>query len=197
MRSKLLLACLLTLSLSQELSAQSEMFVSSIRRVDFRNFTYPWTKSWMNSGPRKTSFSLKDGGLPITRDKFGDINGGAVLQKITYGDVTGDGKEEAMIYISVDSGGSGMFGMFYIYTIQDGKPRRLWHIDTGDRANEGFRKAHAINGRLVLELNHPLDKTGQHRGACCPTLYSRNTYIWEQNRFRLKWKRLLPIPAKG
>src|SRR5215510_6469793 len=81
----------------------------SIRAVDFRNFSYPETEGLHIPHSRKRSFKLKDGSLPETRDKRGFVDGmGVDLSEVSYGDVTGDGQEEAIIVLSILTGGSAM-----------------------------------------------------------------------------------------
>lgn len=161
----------------------------SIRRIDFRNFTYPLPKDLVVPGNPKNTLKLKNGELPIIRDSDGLIIGGASLTKINYGDVTGDQIEDAVIYISLVSGGSGMPGIVYVYSTEGKKPKLLWRFATGDRANEGYKKAYASKANLVVELFSPIDS----RGACCPTKFTRTIYEWQGAQFKQKRKLLLHL----
>jgi hypothetical protein len=165
----------------------------SIRNADFNNFTYPWPKGYIDPDePSQTVFTLRDGELPETRDKEGRVNGmGVSLAEIIYGDATGDGSEEAIIDLSILSGGSALPHIVYIYTLRNGRPLLLWTLSMGDRADEGLRRAYAENAKLVVESYSPIDS----RGACCPKYFDRTHYVWRANRFRQESKeKLLPNP---
>lgn len=165
----------------------------SIRDVDFRNFTYPWPKDYIDPDePGKKVFALRDGELPETRNKDGRVNGmGVSLVKIIYGDATGDGAEEAIIDLSILSGGSALPHIVYIYTLRNGRPLLLWTLSMGDRADDGLRRVYAENGKLVVESYSPID----NRGTCCPKYFDRTRYVWRANRFRQESKeKLLPNP---
>jgi hypothetical protein len=114
---------------------------------------------------------------------------GITLGKIVYGDVTGDKQEEAIIEMSILTGGTAQPNIVYVYTLQKNRPQLLWHFSTGDRADGGFRNAYAENGCLVVELSNPIGK----RGDCCPVKYDRTVYEWKANRFRPKQKQTFPI----
>jgi hypothetical protein len=176
----------------------------SIRAVDFRNFSFPETEGLHIPHSRKRSFKLKDGSLPETRDKRGFVDEmGIDLSQVSYGDVTGDGQEEAILVLSILTGGSAMPNCVYIYTWDQRRPKLLWAFDTGDRADGGLRRVKAENGHLLVELYgngktlgkdlYAEDKT--NRGACCPTLFTRARYKWTGKGFRLASKpEVLPNP---
>lgn len=125
----------------------------SIRAVDFRNFSYQETEGLHIPRSRKRSFKLKDGLSPETRDKQGSVDEmGVQLNRVSYGDVTGDGQEEAIVTMSIVTGGSALPNIVYIYTLKGNKPRLLWAFDTGDRVDGGLRRVKAENGYLLVEL---------------------------------------------
>lgn len=173
-------------------SAFSQRRSSSIRSVDFANFTYPWTAGLAIRGGTET-FSLRDGKRPEIRDANGHVEEiGVYLEQVSYGDVTGDGIEEAIIFMSILTGASAMPGQVYIYTLRGEHPELLWHFSTGDRAENGFRKVYAEHGNLVVELNGPR-RMGE--GLCCPERFTRTRYQWRGGRFRRKGrKEINPIP---
>ena len=173
-------------------SAFSQQRDSNIRTVDFASFTYPWTADLIDPTNPKKSFTLKDGELPATRNERGFIDEmGVFLQGVKYGDVTGDGVEEAIVSLSIQTGGSAIPGIIYIYTLRKNRPVLLWSRSTGDRADGGLREVYAENGQLVVELNSSVGS----RGDCCPTRFTRTRYEWRGGRFRQKRKETLPIPA--
>ncbi len=101
---------------------------SPVRKVDFKNFTYPWTED-LSSKFEKT-FTLKNGERPY--EPHGSM--GISLDKIEYVDVTNDTVDEAILTISLQTGGSAMPNIIYIYSLENEKPKLLWSFDTGDRA---------------------------------------------------------------
>ena len=180
---------------------QSPIKPYSIRSVDFDNFTYPLPPGFIDrSNPRRT-FRLKNGERPETPDEMG-----VFLSNVGYGNVTGDGQEEAIVTMSIVTGGSALPNIVYIYTLKGSKPRLLWAFDTGDRADGGLRRVKAENGRLLVELYgnrrilgkdlYAEDKT--NRGACCPTFFTRARYKWTGIGFRLASKpEVLPNPIQS
>ena len=108
---------------------------STIREIDFKNFTYPWTKDQGGDG----NFTLKNG----KKERLNENDIEATFETVEYGDVTNDGKEEAMIGIYPYSGGNCQCYMVFIYTLENKKPKLLWSFDTFDKAVGGFKKAYA------------------------------------------------------
>lgn len=179
----------LVISLLIPQAAFSQQPSSNIRSVNFANFTYPWTA---DLGNPKKSFTLRNGELPATRNERGFIDEmGVFLQGVKYGDVTGDGVEEAFVSLSIQTGGSAIPGIIYIYTLRKNRPVLIWSHSTGDRADGGLRDIYAENGQLVVELNSSVGS----RGDCCPTRFTRTHYEWRGGRFRQKRKETLPIPG--
>jgi len=179
----------------------------TIRSVDFRNFSYPKTNGLYLPHSRNLPFRLKGGSAPETRDKQGFVDEmGVYLSRVSYGDVTGDGQEEAIVVLSILTGGSAMPDCVYVYGWDQRRPKLLWAFDTGDRTYGGLRRVKVENGYLLVELygNGKIigkdldaeDKT--NRGACCPTLFTRAHYKWIGNGFRLASKpKILPNPIQS
>jgi len=173
-------------------SVLSQQHRSDIRSLDFANFTYPWTADLLDPTNPKKTFTLRNGELPATHDKRGFIDEmGVFLQGIKYGDVTGDGVEEAIVSLSILTGGSARPGIIYIYALQKGRPVLLWSHSTGDRADGGLRDVYAENGQLVVELYSSVGS----RGDCCPSRFTRTHYEWREGHFRQKRKETLPVPG--
>lgn len=168
MRLEVLLLLILTLWL---MGAQNERGTgySSIREIDFGDFTYPAQPSIGGLG----AFTLRSGRLPPKRDADGHVTTMWLeLLKVVYGDVTGDGAEEAIVIHEWITGGSATPHVIYIYTIEKGRPKFIWGTTTGDRADGGFKSAYAEDGDLVLETYSPEGK----RGDCCPVAYIKTRY---------------------
>lgn len=162
----------------------------SISSVDFSNFTFPWSKEL---GVVGESFTLRNGERPPTRDERGFIDEmGVYMGGVWYGDLTDDGAEEAIVFLSVQTGGSAIPGIVYVYAWKDGKPSMMWSEVTGDRANGGLRAASAEQGHLILEVN---DLEGS-RGDCCLVKFARTKYKWDGATFRQVARDIFPIPEK-
>jgi len=133
------------------------------REVDFKNFTYP-------PSLRKSNITLKDGSYVYEDpDSGGDTFD---FKDVDYLDINDDGKKEAIVrVVRVVCGGScdGGSNLFYIYSVQQNKPRLLWRIETGSLAYgcglksfvvnkstitlETFRKCHLKSVFLASESN--------------------------------------------
>lgn len=169
-----------------------------IRSTDFANFTYPKHPDLMSAGERRKTFTLKDGNFEGSKNEVG-----MRLYKCSYGDVTGDGEEDAILQLGVDtSGGSAIISAVYIYTWRDNGAKFLWSFVSGDRADGGLRAVYATGGELVVELEGK-DKIigtdlfaddGTSSGDCCATLFTRSRYGCKGKRFRQQGKaEVLPI----
>lgn len=156
---------------------------SPTRSVDFSHFTFP--KYPVYDLERKRYITLKRGeGAPFY---------------IAYGDITGDGAEEALLALGIESRGSAIPHVIYIYGLQGNHPRLLWRFEDGDRADGGLRRIYAENGGLVIELygkradgkgkivgSDLFAEDGMMGGDCCPSHFTRARYTWNGKRFVLK-----------
>lgn len=159
---------------------------SSIREIDFENFTYTGTFDGFNG-----TFHLRDGERVI-EDK--EVEVGVVLNQTAYADLTGDGQEEAILVMSLQTEGSGVFNLVYVYSLKKAEPKVLWQFMPGDRAEGGLKKVYAENGKFVVELygdnrfeNEKWDfRFGEKfSGYCCPTAYTRLRFFWNGSKFVL------------
>ena len=171
----------------QQASAQpSPQSGSSIRLIDFANFTYP-SKPVYSQGPE--TYTLQNGTYQGVeeRDRIG-------LASLIYGDATGDGIEEALIVINMSVRGTAIPYFVYIYSMENQKPILLWAFAAGDRADGGLRQVAAAGGELIIEL-YGIGKTigknlyaedGMKGGDCCPTHFTRARYAWQGKAFEQK-----------
>lgn len=144
----------------------------SIRSIDFANFTYPYDCV----GIYKKGFALRNGEEQKSIDKVP-----MRLSYVLYGDVTSDGKEEAMVVLSVPfTGGTMRLHCVYIFGLQNGSPKLLRTFETGDRADRGLRQVYAESGQLIVEQY----KKTVNDGDCCAAFFTRNHYQWQNGRFR-------------
>jgi hypothetical protein len=197
---------LLTLMLALLPGAQSSP-ARSIRDIDFKNFTYPKLPTGKCS--RMSKVRVRDGKYGsfknfsprvVPRAGCWQVSVGTVI----YGDVTGDGREEAIVVLYAEMGGTESSDDVFIYSLRNGKPVLLWKFWTGDRADGGLVKLYAENGKLVVELagknkfigGDYFANDGTSNGACCPTVITRSKYQWVDGAFRRRGP-LEVLPFKG
>jgi hypothetical protein len=114
--------------------------------------------------------------------------------------VTGDGVDEALVVIKIETGGSAIPQLVYLFAWKNNEPELIWHFRTGDRADGGLKNIRAENGEVVVELFGQdryivgeLDTakiTGDEEQICCPTHFTLSRYKWNGSNFRLQGKRL-------
>ena len=184
---------------------------SPIGDVDFKNYTYPLPHGWQN--PDGSDLTLTDGKLaPVGADtdigmdpdqaaeKKSQRRIGATYVATRYFDVTGDGQDEALVVIKIETLGSAVPQIVYIYTFKDDHPELIWYFRTGDRADGGLKDLRPENGDLVVEL-YGQDRfllggietskiTDDFEQICCPTNFTRSFYKWNGRTFLLQGKRL-------
>ena len=87
-----------------------------------------------------------------------------VITEVVYGDLNRDGKEEAVVTTSMNTGGTGNFSSGIIFSMKGKKPVILTRFEGGDRAYGGIRSVNINKGLFVLQQND----VGEAGGACCP-----------------------------
>jgi hypothetical protein len=185
---------------------------SPIGSFDFKNFTYELPRGWQN--PDGTAdIVLTNGRVTPIEGKFSDemtdeekiaaraqrrIGMSYITTK--YFDVTGDGQDEAVVILKVETGGAAIPQLVYIFSWKDGHPILLWAFRTGDRADGGLKDLRQENGMLLVEL-YGQDRfllgqvetrkvTGDEEQLCCPTFFTRSVYKWNGTSFLMQGKRL-------
>ena len=117
-----------------------------------------------------------------------------------YFDVTGDGQDEAIVILKVETTGNAIPQLVYVYEWREGKPELLWNFRTGDRADGGLKNMRFENGEFVVEL-YGQDRfllgetetgkiTGDEEQLCCPTHFTPTFYKWNGKDFLMQRKRL-------
>lgn len=192
---------------------------SPIAKFDFKNYTYELPRGWQNPDG-STEITLKDGRVePVDTNantKASNKNKGkekvkeddsASLRRIglshvatKFFDVTGDGEDEAVIILKIETGGSAIPQIVHIFSWKDGKPELIWPFRTGDRADGGLKNIFAEAGDLVVELygqdrfllgEIETGKIGDDvEQLCCPTHFTRSVYKWNGKNFLMQGKRL-------
>ncbi len=165
---------------------------SPIGKFDFKNYVYPLPRGWQDVDGKEAT--LENGVRRMSEEKIG-------LSYITtkFGDVTGDGEDEAMVILKIETAGSAIPQLVYIFTMKAEEPELIWYFRTGDRADGGLKELRAETGELVVEL-FGQDRfilgaietskiTGDLEQLCCPTFFTRNRYKWNGKNFQLQGKR--------
>ena len=157
------LSCLLFLT------ALPVLAQADIRKVDFKNFTYPA----LCISEKPENVTVKNGEFSKEKQEDGYVD--RFYYKVfdfAYGDLTGDGKDEAIVLGVCNTGGTGNFSEGFIYSMKGTKPALIGRIPGGDRAEGGLRETRVENGLLVVESNDP----GPDGGSCCPQVIVTNRY---------------------
>ena len=184
---------------------------SPLAKFDFKNYTYPLPRGWQN--PDNSDITLKNGMLaPVSADVTDDMDDeekaeakslrriGMSYLTTKYMDLTGDGKDEALVVLKVETAGSAIPQFVYIYDWKDEKPELIWYFRTGDRADGGLKSMNVESGQFVVEL-FGQDRfllggietgkiTDDYEQLCCPTYFTRTYYKWNGKNFLMNKKRL-------
>jgi hypothetical protein len=163
----------------------------NIRQVDFKNFTYPWSRSsgwphqlqWLDTSEHER-VQLVNGRWHDTEDaddsgKSGPFSG-LTYEDVQFADVTGDGQTDAVVVLRFDTGGTQYSHYVYIYSSVAGKPKLLAHFHSGDRAASGLYRVYGEGGKLVVELFDPEKRSGD----CCSSGFIRTRYRWQNGTFK-------------
>jgi hypothetical protein len=180
----ILLTALLAVACQRPASAPAQ--AASIRDTDFRSFRYEF---------RGTAWTLV-GGVERGAGQDDDPEWRYEFANVSYGDLTGDGREEAVVTITAETGGTLRPHWVFVYAAGPRAPELLWAFETGDRAAGGLKSVSVDDGALVVELlgknmipSDPAtfgaeDDTSQ--GACCPSVFTRTRYAWTGRAFALR-----------
>ena len=197
---------------SELLNDDNSSTTSPIGNFDFKNYTYELPRGWQN--PDGTSeLTLKDGRIaPVTTQVNESMDDdqkmvarsqrriGMSFVTTKFFDVTGDGQDEAIVVLKVETEGSAIPQLVYVFEWKGGKPELIWPFRTGDRADGGLKSIRGENGMLVVEL-YGQDRfllgqtetgkiTDDVEQLCCPTYFTRTAYKWNGKSFLMQGKRL-------
>jgi hypothetical protein len=184
---------------------------SPLSSFDFKNFTYPLPRGWQN--PDGSDLTLTNGRVdPVSKFIHEDMPDqekvearatrriGMSYVTTKYLDLSGDGQDEAIVILKVETTGHAIPQLVYVYEWADGAPKLIWNFRTGDRADGGLKDMRLENGELVVEL-YGQDRfllgqietgkiTGDEEQLCCPTYFTRTFYKWNGKNFLMQRKRL-------
>ena len=184
---------------------------SPLGKIDFKNYSYPLPRGWQN--PDGSDLPLANGELkPVSADTDLGMDPeeaaeaksqrriGATYVATRFFDVTGDGRDEAFVVLKIETFGSAIPQIVYIFSEVQDKPELIWYFRTGDRADGGLKDLRPENGQLVLELygqdrfllgeTETAKITDDYEQICCPTFFTRSFYKWNGKNFQLQGKRL-------
>ncbi|MBI4748385.1 MAG: hypothetical protein HY774_07830 [Acidobacteria bacterium] len=154
---------------------------SSIRSIDFRNFTYPLPDkrfSELGKKVRVVDGTCDDGSNQMCRAYFH-------VAEVIYGDLTGDQHEEAVV-VTIFGSACGTYYLtnIYVYSLVNRKPLLLAQLKES-QVEEDFKKTYrgdkyqlfesVESGRLIKnkQLTVSYFTTGAH---CCPENVSTFRY---------------------
>ena len=184
---------------------------SPLGTFDFKNFSYPLPRGWQNQD--QSDITLTDGHIiPVSVSIDEDMPDEEKIERRSrrrigmsyvttrFLDITGDGQDEALVILKVETTGAAIPQFVYIYEWKDEKPELLWYFRTGDRADGGLKDLRFENGELVVEL-YGQDRfllgevetgkiTGDEEQLCCPIFFTRTSYKWNGSNFHLQKARL-------
>ncbi len=160
------------------------------RKVDFKNFEYPWRLSgewpdnlkWLNMR-ESHRVSLVDGKWFAHDDERLNRTDapfeGLTLESVQFGNVTGDRRPEALVCLRFDTGGTQYSYYVYVFSLQARRPVLLAYFHAGDRSYSGLYRVYAEGGKLVVELFDP----EKRHGDCCSGRFIRTRYRWQNGVF--------------
>ncbi len=165
MSRNFLIVCTLGLAVVDFAFAESD-----IRKVGFENFTYEPSCA----GEGKLTITVKNGVFSQKKkpDGYEESLHFSVFS-VVYGDVDRDGKDDAIVLTSCNTGGTGQFTEGFIFTVKTGQPKLLARIAGGDRAEGGLRTAKVSDGFLYIDRNRD-----EGQGLCCPEFAELVKYRW-------------------
>lgn len=168
-----------------------------IGKFDFKNFTYPLPRGWQDSDGKEAE--LINGKRPMQLSEEVEKIGLSYLMTKFF-DATGDGQDEAIVILKIETGGSAIPQIVYIFEWKNEKPHLIWYFRTGDRSDGGLKNIYAENGEIVIELygqdRYIVGELDTHRipgdetQICCPEYWTKSRYKWNGSNFRLQGKRL-------
>ncbi len=146
-----------------------------IHAVDFRNFTYP---AQCAQGTELAA------GVPVRDGEYARAQGEEPFYfsvfAVSFGDLTGDGRDEAAVAASCNTGGTGQFSEGMVFTLRDGHAELIARVEGGDRAYGGIAGLSIERDRLVVE-RYATDDDGP---ACCPRYVDTTRLRWDGAQLR-------------
>ena len=158
----------------------------SIRKVDWKNFSYPLQETdgvpgevrWMPPGTKE--FASLMNGRYVPDNCSDDISCPMVtFDSVHYGGLNGIKATVAAVVLTYHSGGTANWQYVYVLALKSTKPRLLAWARTGSRADQGLREVSITAGALVLAVNDP----DRRQGDCCSAGSITIRYRWVGGSF--------------
>lgn len=149
---------------TDNLSPKDNTKITSIREVDFQNFTFPWTKKF---GYGEKTFFLKNGESKLSDSRR------LSLESLSYT----PNEDRSLIVIKIEDGNA-TYQMLYIYEVENNKPKLMESFEFGENGIL-FGTAFEAHGELVIQ-------TYNYQGGeaeCCPSVMEMAYYRWEKDKF--------------
>jgi len=164
---------------------------TTIRHIDFNNFTYSWsdplenvplTWHWLTSPPDlrlKAVNGIHHFYLPGQANYAREHSPLVSADSVNYGDLDGDGVEEAVVALNYSTGGTANWDYLYVYKLEGGQPKLVARMQTGSRGYGGLVRAFVRNQLLIVDFADPERRVGD----CCSEGYVRVHYRWQGGLF--------------
>jgi hypothetical protein len=163
--------------------------------VDFLNFTCDWFPSWARGEGGTRSVALRGGRARVRNPEAHSGIGEFRFVSITYGDLTGDGREDALVNLIVDTLGTQRPFCVFVYGMEDATPKLLWLHESGGGADRGLRDAYIEEGQVVLEEYNPAKLIIGEKESLATAradTYTRTRYGWDGRVFKSVGSEELP-----
>src|SRR5882724_11171506 len=167
--------------------------VTTVRQIDFTNFTFAWTETespeytlvpWHCLTSTPTLRFRAVGGihhvyLP-SQDNYEREHAPLVsVDSVTYGDLDGDGAEEALVALNYSAGGTANWDYLYAFKLENARAKLIARMQTGSRAYGGLVRAFVREGLLIADFAD----SERLVGDCCSEGYIRVRYRWQDGAF--------------
>ena len=150
---------------------KSDKTFSSIRQIDFQNFTFPWTKTF---GGKEKTFTLKNGITELADERKLSFN------SLSYIDAADGYDEQALVVVKIDDGNA-TYEMLYVFAVENNRPKLLESFEFGEDYIS-FGTAFTAHGELIIETYHQLSGDAE----CCPSIIEIADYKWQKDKFVLQ-----------
>lgn len=144
---------------------------SSIRKIDFQNFTFPWTKTF---GGEEKTFTLENGIAKLTDERK------LSFKTLSYINAANDYDEQALVVVNIDAGNM-TYAMLYVFAVENKKLKLLESFEFGEN-DIYFGTAFVAHGELVIETYNQLSGDAE----CCPRIIEIAYYKWQKDKFVLQ-----------
>jgi hypothetical protein len=133
---------------------------TTVHDVDFKSLSYDWdaAETWPD---HLEWLKISGSQVELRNGKWRDGERGApaisglTLESVDYGDLTGDGKDEALVVLRYDTGGTQFYYYVYIFTVQNEQVQLIGYFRSGDRSAAGLYAASIQSSDLIVELYDP------------------------------------------